>query len=351
MRIKELTYKWMNWSVSGLQFDKVNLIVGKNAVGKSRTIGVLNLLVDIILQRKEASLYDSVVYKIVFSVDEDSELIYEFTYANGLVVFESLKDNKGCEYIFRNPSQTKLYGEIVNPPSNKLAISVRRDVITYPEIEDIVTWAERYYNVRFNAITPSVVNGMSSMNLTPYRENLISMFEFLDEKARRGIIKDMNSLGYPIEKLDVTKLTNLKILNVKEKGIDMVLWEDALSTGMLRALYLIVFVYYISVRDEKGKTIVIDDFCEGIDYDRAIKLGKYLYQYCLANGIQLVAASNDNFLMDVVDVKYWNILQRNGDAVTAINIHNNPALFEKFDFTGLSNFDLFSSDFIARYKQ
>ena len=29
MRIKELTYKWMNWSVSGLQFDKVNLIVGK----------------------------------------------------------------------------------------------------------------------------------------------------------------------------------------------------------------------------------------------------------------------------------------------------------------------------------
>ena len=96
---------------------------------------------------------------------------------------------------------------------------------------------------------------------------------------------------------------------------------------------------------------MIDDFCEGIDYDRAIKLGKYLYQYCLANGIQLVAASNDNFLMDVVDVKYWNILQRNGDAVTAINIHNNPALFEKFDFTGLSNFDLFSSDFIARYKK
>ena len=350
MRIKELTYKWMNWSVSGLQFDKVNLIVGKNAVGKSRTIGVLNLLVDIILQRKEASLYDSVVYRIVFSVDDDSELIYEFTFANGLVVFESLKDNKGREYIFRNPNQTKLYGELVNPPSNKLAISVRRDVVTYPQIEDIFIWAEQYSCIQFNSILPSVVNGISPTNMMPYRESLVSMFEFLDETAHCGIIKDMNDLGYSIEKLDVTKLTNLKILNVKEKDVSMVLWEDALSTGMLRALYLIIFVYYISVRGEKGRTFVIDDFCEGVDYDRAIKLGKYLYQYCLANDIQLITASNDNFLMDVVDTKYWNILQRNGDAVTAINIHNNPELFEKFDFTGLSNFDLFSSDFIARYK-
>lgn len=351
MRIKELTYKWMNWSVSGLQFDRVNLIVGKNAVGKSKTIAVLNLLVDIILQRKEASIYDSVSYKVVFAVDEHSELIYEFTYANGLVVLESLKDNKEREYIFRNPSQTKLYGEVVNPPSNKLAISVRRDVVFYPQIEDIFAWAEQYCSVQFNAITPSIVNGVSSMNLMPYRESLISMFELLDEKARRGIIEDMNDLGYPIEKLDVTKLTNLKILNVKEKGVAMVLWEDALSTGMLRALYLLVFVYYISARIEKGKTIVIDDFCEGVDYDRSIKLGKYLYQFCLINGIQLITASNDNFLMDVVDTKYWNILQRNGDAVTAINIHNNPELFDKFDFTGLSNFDLFSSDFIARYKK
>ena len=350
MRIKELTYKWMNWSVGGLQFDKVNLIVGKNAVGKSRAIGVLNLLVDIILQRKETSLYDSVVYRTVFSVDDDSELIYEFTFANGLVVFESLKDNKGREYIFRNPNQTKLYGELVNPPSNKLAISVRRDVVTYPQIEDIFIWAEEYSCIQFNAILPSVVNGIFPTNMMPYRESLVSMFEFLDETAHCGIIKDMNDLGYSIEKLDVTKLTNLKILNVKEKGVSMVLWEDALSTGMLRALYLIIFVYYISARGEKGRTFVIDDFCEGVDYDRAIKLGKYLYQYCLANDIQLITASNDNFLMDVVDTRYWNILQRNGDAVTAINIHNNPELFEKFDFTGLSNFDLFSSDFIARYK-
>lgn len=55
--------------------------------------------------------------------------------------------------------------------------------------------------------------------------------------------------------------------------------------------------------------------------------------------------------MDVVDLKYWNILQRKGDKVTAINIYNSPELFEDFEFTGLNNFDLFSSDFIARHKK
>ena len=30
MRIKELTYKWMNWSVSGLQFDTDKKATSRN---------------------------------------------------------------------------------------------------------------------------------------------------------------------------------------------------------------------------------------------------------------------------------------------------------------------------------
>jgi hypothetical protein len=54
------------------------------------------------------------------------------------------------------------------------------------------------------------------------------------------------------------------------------------------------------------------------------------------------------FLMDVVDLKYWNVLRRNGQVVTAINAKNHPNLFEDFKFTGLSNFDFFASDYIAQ---
>ncbi len=54
------------------------------------------------------------------------------------------------------------------------------------------------------------------------------------------------------------------------------------------------------------------------------------------------------FLMDVVDIAHWNVLQRNGNLVTALNIKNQPELFEKFRYTGLSNFDFFASDYISQ---
>jgi hypothetical protein len=52
----------------------------------------------------------------------------------------------------------------------------------------------------------------------------------------------------------------------------------------------------------------------------------------------------------IVDIKYWNVLQREGTIVTTINQQNNPDLFKKFMFTGLSNFDFFASDFITQYQ-
>ena len=102
--------------------------------------------------------------------------------------------------------------------------------------------------------------------------------------------------------------------------------------------------------NQMPSTLLIDDLCEGLDYERSTKLGKLVFEYCEKNNIQLIASSNDSFLMDVVDLKYWNILQRDETKVVAINKTNNPELFENFKFTGLSNFDLFSSDFINRHK-
>ena len=109
---------------------------------------------------------------------------------------------------------------------------------------------------------------------------------------------------------------------------------------------LIYFVYLIS--QKQPVTIVIDDLCEGLDYERATKLGQLIFEKCLNTNVQLIATSNDSFLMDVVDLKYWNVLQRDGNVVTAINNQTHEALFKKFKFTGLSNFDFFASDYIQQ---
>jgi hypothetical protein len=53
--------------------------------------------------------------------------------------------------------------------------------------------------------------------------------------------------------------------------------------------------------------------------------------------------------MDVVDLEYWQVLLRDKNIISTINPKNSKELFREFKMTGLSNFDLFSSNFIDNY--
>lgn len=118
-----------------------------------------------------------------------------------------------------------------------------------------------------------------------------------------------------------------------------------LSQGMARCITLIVYVEFL-IRKKTPAAIVIDDFGEGLDYLRATALGKMLFKRCLEYNIQLIATSNDSFLMNVVDIDYWNVLIRDGKTVKAINIENHPDIFEDFRFEGTSNFNFFASSYL-----
>lgn len=95
-------------------------------------------------------------------------------------------------------------------------------------------------------------------------------------------------------------------------------------------------------------TVLVDDLGEGLDYDRSTQLAKIVFEKMSKNNLQLIAATNDRFLMNAVDIKDWNILLREANKVKAINYSNNRKLFDEFKLTGLSNFDLFSSDFLTQ---
>lgn len=353
MKLKSLEYITPGWSLEGINFSETSLIVGRNAVGKSKTIEALNSLVSIILQTKEITEYDNFFYKIIFS-DNNTELIYSFTCIQGNITSEELIGHDKKNLIKRDEKSTIFFNDEINPPSNKLTINVRRDTKLYPQIEKIVNWAENSYGILFNQINmyPNGINLFSTMSKG---ESIIPMFEKLNDDLRLKVKEELNILDYSIDEIKIVKLgdekSEVRVLQIKEKGVSIFLWEGLLSQGMQRTLYILILLFYIVSQKKETQTIVIDDFCEGLDYDRSIKLGKYLYKFCIENNIQLITTSNDSFLMDVVDLKYWNILQRKGDKVTAINIYNSPELFEDFEFTGLNNFDLFSSDFIARHKK
>jgi len=114
---------------------------------------------------------------------------------------------------------------------------------------------------------------------------------------------------------------------------------------MFRAISLITFIHYLTDRND-AKTIIVDDLCEGLDYERATKLGKLIFEKFQGRGVQFIVSSNDCFLMDVIPIRYWSLLVRENGRIRVHNYKNSKKKFDDFKYSGLSNFDLFSSDYL-----
>ena len=353
MKLNKLSVTRFGWKLNDLIFQDVNLIVGKNAVGKSRTIEALDAFVKLLLQQWYNRV-DNSSWKI--ELDGEKTLSYYVCFSNNTVVEESIK-YEGEDVLRRKNNKTEiksfdegLWSEI-NPPADKLVLHVRRDTKEYPYLEHIVKWAENTYGLKFGKIIPGLSSENDMYDLFSGHEPIASMFELLNDEGKNRIIESFRELEYKILEVKTYEVQNIiKRLKIKEEGVNGDILETGISQGMLRSLYLLIFIEYIANKKEP-QMLVIDDLCEGLDYQRATALGKMVFSLCKEKNIQLIATSNDGFLMDVVDIDYWNVLQREGSIVTGINKINSPKLFEDFKFTGLSNFDFFSSDYLGQNQR
>ena len=127
--------------------------------------------------------------------------------------------------------------------------------------------------------------------------------------------------------------------------IDEMRENDLIEEEELRYNSLVTQMKEIAQKNTPS-LILIDNFREGLDFDRANKLANYLFEKSNELGIQIITASNDRFLMNSIDIEHWNILKRKGSQVKAYNYQNSKEVFDNFNFTGLSNFDFFAMDFV-----
>lgn len=346
MIITSFDYQEYNWSLSSIPFGKLNLIVGKNAVGKSKTLDSLVRTVKII-KGDLSGVFLGHQGKLVFRLDDDEEM--EFTYSikgDGTIESEFLRKNNEV-IVDREDSVTRIKGETVNPPSNKLCIQSQRDTTKYPEFEAIMQWAEQIKGFSFSDLSSSNYYVVPSMFNDP--KDLSELFEHIGDERKDFIIAKMRELDYKVEDIKQLKISdNYTIITLKENGVSMSLHPHTMSNGMLRVFYIFSYLAYLSA-EEGAKTLLIDDLGEGLDYSRSKKLSKIIFDYCEEHGIQLITTSNDNFLMNAVDLRHWIILLRENEQITAVCEKTHPELFLKFKRLGLNNFDLFSTDFISKY--
>lgn len=343
MELVGFLFKENGWAFDYSAFQSVNLLVGKNASGKSRVVTALNRVIGIMLDRGHIPPYQSFETNLDFS-NEGHTLHYAFTIVNGSIVSEEMVKDGNVELIARSEKSAIVYGEQINPPVDKLVVHIRRDTVLYPEIEWMIQWGSHMVMVSFTQFEQIVPYSRPGVE--------INQFELFDlvKKLSRDSLEDFYALsskvGFGISQVKI--IPAARIVFFKEIGVKPMLSVHSMSTGMVRTINLLLYMVYFKQTGFPA-LILADDLCEGLDYDHSVKLGKEIFEYCNQNHIQLIATSNDAFLMDIVDVNYWCILRRNGDIIQVFNKKDNSQLFDDFQMTGLSNFDFFSSDFIDRH--
>lgn len=329
--------------------QRLNLLVGRNASGKSRTSSAIDQLVDIISQKREITAGGS--WKVRFRTLRGEALDYSVaTKKSGQITREVLMLD-GNLLLDRKVLQGKVFSRITNdfeeffPPDTQLVLHVRRDIKAFPDFERLIDWAANSYGFRFGIISPLNALANSGYDFINPVDDIVDMFRDLSLERRGTVVSLANQLGYDITSIRPVVKYDSRFLEVVEDGISKPIPHTGLSQGMFRVIALLIYFAYL-IHVKKPQLLIVDDLGEGLDYSRAVKLGKFIFDACEREGIQLIATSNDSFLMDAIPIEHWNVLRRNGIEITALNEKNNPELFENFAFTGLSNFDFFSSDYI-----
>lgn len=376
MILRKFSYKEFEnttryWELKEFILNEINLIVGNNSSGKTRTLNVINAFANLLLSPKVQ--YNSGTYNGCFTKG-NNEINYFVEFKDGIIFQEKMfidttllldRNEHGEGEILNSSIDSKSRFKI---PKDEL-MAFRRDEIQYPFLEDLFLWASNAVHFRFSKEQEKLTLGLIDGNKFPAdnfnlrRSNqAIDVFRLAKGKYREmytnKLVEDFNSIGYNISEIDTGSLHSLKVdgafansrligLRLKENDREGLTDQNEMSDGMFRALSILIhYNYYIL--EKKDLTILIDDIGEGLDFERSTNLIKLLIEKSKNNNIQLIMSTNDKFVMNNTSLEYWQAISREGGVVSMFNKFNSKKDFEDFKFTGLNNFDFFSTNF---YKE
>ncbi len=367
------------WTLEGCTLGNINLIVGKNATGKSKTLNIIRVLADLLCgDRKMTFLSGN--YEVTF--DKNGERIkYGLKYEDRKIIKETLDiDSKNrLDRGLGGAGDIYYYDELKDmmkfqTPDNELASLARRDSIQHPFLEDLYDWGKSVTHYHFGMKLGQDQLGIfiedkeraeqQKLNLKD-ETKVVAIFrkgekEF-PERFTSSIMQDMGSIGFELTEIGtappegIVVESNIPIageiagLYVQESDLRGRTYHNELSQGMFRALSLIIQITYSQLAGVPG-CILIDDIGEGLDYERSTALVKLMIERAKATSVQLIMATNDRFVMNNVPFEYWSVIQRIGGISRIYNYRNSPKLFDDFALTGLNNFDFFSSNYYLKDK-
>ncbi|KKK76889.1 hypothetical protein LCGC14_2859100, partial [marine sediment metagenome] len=346
----------------------VNLLVGKNATGKTRTLSVIKGLADL-LSGESRLRFRSGNFNATFDDDGKSEN-YVLTYSDSKVIREEFtfdgnrvltRGDGGAGKIFAEKEEKEIEFQT---PENELAAVARRDKLQHSFFEPLHQWASSLYHYAFaldlgKAAFVVVTKNHGSQVNSRDTEQVVAIFrkgeKDLGDPFKEAIRKDMAAVGYSLDDVGTGPCVSVIIegpfpsepvaIFVKETSLRSNTDQTEMSQGMFRALSLIIQTTYSEMAGQPS-CILIDDIGEGLDFERSCALIKLLTDKAKRSSVQLVMATNDRFVMNNVPLEAWSLLRREGTECRVYNYANSKAIFDEFKFTGMNNFDFFALDFV-----
>ena len=342
MYLKYFSYKTDQWHLKAIKLNQQTLVVGENATGKTKMQAALFRVIDTILMKPVAPTLEKVfVAAFSFLTSSGKNLYYTISVVDGKIASESLFYDEKDKLAERENGKCSFYGEQnIVLPEKMSVLQAKTDLNKYPEAASVIEWANTSRRISFSSLHPTMVEKTLTIE---------DMYKSLEVSEISKIVDFLNELDYHFQKFKLYDLgENMQFAYLKEQGVSKEIFAMDMSNGLYRVLYILLYMFYVS--KQNVKFITIDDLGEGLDYNRSTKLGKIMFDFCKEHDIQLIASSNDNFLMDTVELNDWLILCREGSEVSGISNFTHPNLFARFKRTGLRNFDIFRTDFIERHK-
>jgi len=364
------------WKLEGCTLGDINLIVGQNATGKSRTLNVIARLADL-LSGDHKLTYLSGNYKVIFD-NKNAKVRYTLKYENSNVIEERLdidsqnrlwRGKDGIGEIYYEKEEKLL--EFQTPP-NELAVVARRDSIQHPFLQNLYDWGKSVRQYLFGTqlgkdqwllVTQDKDKAKADQQILNLKDpnTVVAIFREGQKKFSNRftdtIIRDMGIIGYELKEINTATPHSIVIqgalpgelvgLYVQESDLAGTTDQGDISQGMFRALSLIIQITYSQLAGVPS-CILIDDIGEGLDYERSSALIKLLIARAKDSAIQLIMATNDRFVMNNAPLEYWSVIHRIGGVSKIYNYRNSPKLFKDFELTGLNNFDFFSSRYYLK---
>lgn len=384
MKLEKLLYSEYEgepkeWAFEECTFGDMNLIVGKNATGKTRTLNVIGGLGDLFSDSRRLQWQDG-NYVAEFSSGARA-FVYAVKYSERTVLSEELRID-GEECLTRGPDGIgSIYAERLGQKidfqtqRDRLALVAKKDSIQHPFIDDLYNWGQGILRLNFGTQLGKDHLAVKASDLLDAGEGAPLNLKDTDQIVpiflqaqktfgtdfKKAVISDMQSIGYAIDDIGADAVTGMSVIGspipvgrptgtyVKETDLQARTEQVSISQGMFRAFSTFIQLNY-GILSEKLSCVLIDDIGEGLDYGRSSALVKRVIDKLNDRGIQLFMATNDRFIMNAVPLEYWIILVRKGQRISNLNYRNSKDMFDDFEATGLSNFDLLSSDYYSRPK-